>query len=143
MRRRRYGGASASCSGADLRRQLASTHISRCASAIGAALLASVRESGCRRVAAESDRPASTVRGWIRRATGRAEFIRVEAVRLAAAMDCLLDPPPATGSPLGDALEALGAAPAATIRRLGPIAAPWPLAPSGGLLGPLPRTRSS
>ncbi len=112
---------------------------------IGAALLATVRGHGYRRVAAELDRPASTVRGWIRRATGCAERIRAQAVRLAAAMDVLLDPPHPTGSPLGDALQALGAAVAATIRRLGPIAAPWPLAAvaSAVLLGPLPRTRSS
>lgn len=112
---------------------------------IGAALLGAVRGHGYRRVAAELDRPASTVRGWIRRATGRAELIRVQAVRLAAAMDVLLDPPGPVGSPLGDALQALGAAVAATIRRLGPVAAPWPLAAviSAGLLGPLPRTRSS
>jgi hypothetical protein len=114
-------------------------------SVIGAALLATVRGHGYRRVAAELGRPASTVRGWIRSATGRAELIRVQAVQLAAAMDGLLDPPHPAGSPLGDALQALGAAVAATIRRLGPIAAPWPLAAvvSAGLLGPLPRTRSS
>jgi hypothetical protein len=60
-------------------------------------------------------------------------------------MDALLDTPGPAGSPLGDALQALGAAVAAAIRRLGPIAAPWPLAAvvSAGLLGPLPRTRSS
>jgi len=59
---------------------------------IGAALLAAAQGHGYRREAAELGRPASTVRGWIRCATGHAELIRVQAIRLAAEMEGLLDP---------------------------------------------------
>jgi hypothetical protein len=108
---------------------------------IGAALLASARGRGHRRIAAELDRPAATVGGWIRCATARAEHIRITATRLAVDLDPLLGPFQPIGTALGDALDALGVAVAAAIRRLGRIAAPWQLAASisGGLLGPVPR----
>lgn len=112
---------------------------------IGAALLAKARGRGHRRIAADLGLPAATVRGWIRRATERAEDIRADATGLARQLDPALDTPPPTGSRLTDALEALGAAVAAAIRRLGPIAAPWPLAATitRGLLHPARDTRGA
>ncbi|MQA17069.1 MAG: helix-turn-helix domain-containing protein [Pseudonocardiaceae bacterium] len=112
---------------------------------IGAALLAKVQGRGHRAIAADLARPAATVRGWIRSATTHAERIRANALTVAWQVDPMLDPPPPTGSALGDALAALGTAVAAAIRRLGRLAAPWQLAATitGGLLGPTPRTRGS
>jgi hypothetical protein len=89
---------------------------------IGAALVAATRGHGYRRIAADLDRPAVTVRRWIRAATrGRhLEWLRVEAVRAAVAMDAEavvhLAPQP---TPLGDTLAAFGAAVAAWRRRFG------------------------
>ncbi|MEQ7009313.1 DUF6431 domain-containing protein [Actinopolymorpha sp. B17G11] len=108
---------------------------------VGAALLAYVAGKGHRAIAAELAVPAATVRGWIRRAAARAEWLRVEATLLAHAVDAEPAPSLPTGSALGDALAALGAAKAAVTRRLGPIAPPWHLATTitgGRLLAPLP-----
>jgi len=80
------------------------------------------------------------VRGWLRRATAQAQWIRAEATGLAQLADPLLGAAQPTGSALGDALDALGCAAAALVRRLGPIARPWPLAAviaRGRLLAPL------
>lgn len=75
-------------------------------------------------------RAAATVRGWIRRANRRAEHIRITATRLAVELDPPLGPRKPTGTALGDALEVLGVAVAAAIRRLGRIASPWQLVAS-------------
>ena len=107
---------------------------------IGAALLAHVQGRGHRAIAAELGVPAATVRGWLRRAGERADWVRAQATRLAQQADPLLDAAQPTGSALADAVEALGRSTAAVMRRLGPIAAPWPLAAviaRGGLLAPL------
>ena len=111
---------------------------------IGAALLANAQGRGHRRIAADLALPAATVRGWIRRATEHADDIRADAFEMARQLDPMLDTPPPTDSRLGDALEALGVAIAAAIRRLGPIAAPWRLAATitRGLLHPPRRARS-
>lgn len=47
------------------------------ASVIGSAMAAKATGSGHRRIAAELGRPAETVRGWLRRFTGRVEAVRV------------------------------------------------------------------
>ncbi len=92
---------------------------------VGQALLASVRGQGHRAIGAELAVPADTVRGWIRRATGRAEWLRMQGTIGAHECDPMLPATVPTGSALADALSALGIAAAAVLRRLGPIAPPW------------------
>lgn len=99
---------------------------------IGSALLASIAGQGHRRIAADLGRPAATVRGWIRRATVRAQAINAQATSLALALDPLPSPMRPAGSPLADALEALGTAIAAARRRLGPLSLAATI--TGGLL---------
>ena len=71
---------------------------------------------GWRRIVAQAGRPASTVRGWLRAFTARAEQVRSVFTALAASL--VTDPPlPApAGSPLADAVAAVAAAAAAAGR---------------------------
>jgi hypothetical protein len=110
------------------------------AEVIGSALLAKAAGRGHRTIAAELGVPAGTVRGWLRRATARAGSIRAAATRVIAHLDPLWAPMNPAGGALADAVNALGAAIAAAIRRLGRIAPPWQLAVTitGGLLTPAP-----
>lgn len=87
---------------------------------IGAGLLAGAEGAGHRWVAAALDRPASTVRGWLRRARVAAERIRVHFITWAARLDPLLVPPAPAGSALADAVEAVALAARALSLRLGP-----------------------
>ena len=87
---------------------------------IGRGLLVAAGGAGHRAVAVAVSRPASTVRGWLRR-------FRLVAARVAAhftAWACALDPNLAavapTGSAAGDAVEAIGVAARAASLRLGP-----------------------
>jgi hypothetical protein len=87
---------------------------------IGRGLLEAAGGAGHRAVAVALSRPASTVRGWLRR-------FRLVAPRVAAhfmAWACALDPNLAavvpTGSALGDAVEAIGVAARAASLRLRP-----------------------
>lgn len=105
---------------------------------IGAALLARARGLGWRCVAAELDRPASTVRRWLRSASGaRLERLRRRGLECAAMLDqevlCHLRP---TGSATGDALAVLAAAVAAWRRRFHRAVEAWTLIGTftGGLL---------
>jgi hypothetical protein len=110
---------------------------------IGAALLAKAAGLGHRRVAVVLGRPQSTVRGWLRRFTGRAESVRVMFTGLLHALDATGAATTPTGSVFGDALEVLGLA-AAAARLFGPRPA-WEFAAaaSGGLLlGPRCAARS-
>ena len=114
---------------------------------IGAALLARARQASLRQVAAELGVPLSTVRGWLDRMTGeRAELVRAHFTRLALWLDPSVEAPEPRGSPLADAVEAIGIAAVAAARRLGstgPASAPggpWRLAAGatgGRLLAPL------
>jgi len=108
---------------------------------VGPALLASAAGRSCRAIGAELDLPADTVRGWVRRATGRAERLRTLGTAAAHAYDPLLPPiEPTGGSALADALSALAVAAAAVVRLLGPIAPVWHLIAMlarGQLLAPL------
>lgn len=109
---------------------------------IGEALLASVRGLSHRSIAADLDLPADTVRGWIRRATAHASWLRQRGTIAAHELDPELAPMRPTGTPLGDALEALGAAASAAKRRLGLFATPWELIAQftgGRLLTPIAR----
>ena len=102
---------------------------------IGAALLAKAAGLGHRRVAVVLGRPQSTVRGWLRRFTGRAESVRVLFTGLLHALDAAVAATTPTGSVFGDALDVLGLATAAAARLFGPRPA-WEFAAaaSGGLL---------
>ena len=113
------------------------------AGVIGQALALAAAGQGHRPVAERLGRPAATVRGWLRRAAGRAGPLRSAFTALA----CGLDPDPLlpvpAGSDLADAVAAVVAAAAAAARRWGPAASglsPWELASAvtmGGLLAPV------
>ncbi len=107
---------------------------------IGAALVAKAGGAGHRSIAAVLGRPVSTVRGWLRRFTARAEAWRVSFAGLLHALDPLAGPIAVRACVLADAIEVLGLAAAAAARRFGPHP-PWQFASaaSGGLLlGPVP-----
>ena len=113
------------------------------ASVIGSALLAKAAGQGHRSIAAALGRPPSTVRGWLRRFGARAEQVRVLFTRLLYRLDPQAGPLVPRESVVADALEALGRAGAAGVRRLAPCP-PWEfaswasagllLAPAGGLV---------
>lgn len=110
------------------------------AAVIGAALEAKAAGAGHRPIAALLGRPPSTVRGWLRAFTARADLVRQAFTALAAGL--VADPPlpgPA-GSAVGDAVAAVAAAAAAAARlaAVGEVAR-WRLAAavtSGMLLAP-------
>jgi hypothetical protein len=97
---------------------------------IGAALASAARGRGYRRVAAELGVPADTVRGWLRRATGRAGLVREVFTKVAAAVSADPVPLEPAGSPLADALVAVAAAAAAAAGRWPRLLAvsPWEVA---------------
>ena len=92
---------------------------------VGEALLAKVKGASHRRIAADLDLPADTVRGWIRRATANASWLRECGTIMAYRLDPMQGPILPTGTPLGDAMEALGTAAGAATRRLGLDVPPW------------------
>lgn len=99
------------------------------AAVIGAALAAAARGRGHRRIARALQVPEDTVRGWLRRAAGRAGQVREVFTRVAAVS---ADPVPLepAGSPLADALVAVAAAAAAVAGRWPGLLAvsPWEIA---------------
>jgi hypothetical protein len=109
---------------------------------IGAALVAKVAGWGHRRIAVWLGRPASTVRGWLRRFAARAGLWRAAFTTLL----CELDPDPPVPEPAGsqvaDAVAAILAAAGAVGRRWPGLVvglSPWELAAAvtwGRLLGP-------
>jgi transposase-like protein len=106
---------------------------------VGSVLLAAAGGVGHRRIAEGLGLPATTVRGWVRRARANAEAVRISATVAVHALDPLAGPLAPTGSELRDMLEAVGQAVTAAVRRLGPRAAPWQLAVAltgGGILAP-------
>ena len=86
---------------------------------IGSALADKARGDGHRVIAARLGRPASTVRGWLRRFASRAELVRAALTALAVTLvvDAVLPDPALTV--LADAVAALGAAASAVARRFG------------------------
>ncbi len=94
---------------------------------IGSALAAKARGLGHRRAASMLGLPVSTVRGWLRRFALNAESIRVWFTVLAHDLDPLLAPVTPTGTPVGDAVEAIAVAARAASLRLAPVA-PWSFA---------------
>jgi len=102
---------------------------------IGAALEDAAGGAGHRPIAACLGRPASTVRGWLRRFAANAEQVRADFTRLLLALDPLAPRLVSQGSVFADAVEAIGRAGAAAVLRLSPRN-PWRLAcrASGGRL---------
>ncbi len=87
---------------------------------IGAALLAKAAGQGRRRIGAALLVHADTVRGWLRRFEVRAEAWRAHCWAWAHALDASLPAIEPAGSPVSDALSAIGLAVAAATRRFGP-----------------------
>lgn len=103
---------------------------------IGSAVVEHANGVGHRPIAARLGVPAATVRGWLRRFTASATEIAGFFVRWALVLAPASDVPGPAGSVVGDAVEAVGVATRAAIRRFGP-ARPWQLAArltGGGLL---------
>lgn len=102
---------------------------------IGAALVAKAGGTGHRRIAADLGREPSKVRRWLRCFELAADRVRAHFTRWAHALDPMLGPLAPTGSAFADAVEAIGVAARAAVRRLGPRP-PWSLASvlSGGAL---------
>jgi len=73
-----------------------------------------------REVAAAAGAPLATVRGWRRRFQERAEEVRLHFTALAHRWDPELGGIEPRGSVMTDALEAMGMAAAAWVRRFGP-----------------------
>jgi len=114
---------------------------------IGAALTAAARGEGHRRVAAGLGVPEDTVRGWLRRAAGRAGQVREVFTKAAAAVSADPVPLEPAGSPLADALVAVAAAAAAAAGRWPRLLAvsPWEIASavtSATLLAPVMAARA-
>jgi hypothetical protein len=90
------------------------------AETIGVALLAAAQGQGHRVIAAGLGRPASTVRGWLRAFRSQADALRQVAWSWQGRIEPVSDERQVpVGSPLGDALGALGAAAAAARRVFG------------------------
>jgi hypothetical protein len=109
------------------------------AGVIGTALEAKAAGAGHRTIAGVLDRPASTVRGWLRAFAARAGQVRSAFTALAAGL--VTDPPlPApAGSAVADAVAAVAAAAAAVLLAGMGAVARWHLAAavtSGMLLAP-------
>ena len=97
---------------------------------IGAALTAAARGRGHRPIAAQLGVPEDTVRGWLRRAAGRAVPLREVFTRVAAAVSADPVPLEPAGTALADALVAVAAAAAAASARWPALLAvsPWEIA---------------
>lgn len=107
---------------------------------IGLALLASAGGDSARTISAVLAVPADTIRGWVRRATGRADWLYAQGIIAAHSFDPMLAPAVSRRSALADALDALAAAAAAVVRLLGPLGPPWQIIAMiarGQLLAPL------
>lgn len=109
---------------------------------IGASLVAKAAGWGHRLIAVLVGRPASTVRGWLRRFAERAESVRAAFTALAVDVDPGTAPPLAAGTGFADAVAAVLAATVAVLARwpgLRLTVSPWLLASAvshGGLLAP-------
>jgi hypothetical protein len=91
---------------------------------IGAALTAAGVGAGHRKAAERVGRPLSTVRGWLRRFRAVAAYAAVFFMVWAQRLDPMLAPVVPGGSPVADAVEAMGVAARAASLRLGPRP-PW------------------
>jgi hypothetical protein len=89
------------------------------AETIGVALLAAAQGRGHRPIAVMLGRPASTVRGWLRAARANADRARHFAAARQRRMEMVEASAEPAGTPLGDAVAALGDAAAAARRFFG------------------------
>jgi len=109
---------------------------------IGASLVAKAAGWGHRLIAVMVGRPASTVRGWLRRFAERAELVRAGFTALAVDVDPGTAPPLSGPTGFADAVAAVLAATVAVLARwpgLRLTVSPWLLASAvshGGLLAP-------
>jgi hypothetical protein len=106
---------------------------------IGAGLLAGAGGAGHRRIAAALDRPASTVRGWLRRVASVAEGVLAVLGAVAAEFGTEFVPPAPSSDLVAAVVEMVGALSRAAGRRLGGSCSPWRLAAvacGGRLLAP-------
>lgn len=106
---------------------------------IGAALLAKAGGCGHRQIATRLGRPASTVRGWLRRIGAVADPVLAALGVLAAELGGEFVAPAPTVGPVAAVVELVGALAGAVVRRLGGSCAPWRLAVvlcGGRLLSP-------
>lgn len=102
---------------------------------IGRAVRAAAQGAGHRVAAAVVGRPASTVRGWLRRLRARAILVAAHFSAWAYRLDPNLAPIVPAGTALSDALEAIGVAARAASLRLGPRPGwSWASVLSAGLL---------
>ena len=84
------------------------------------ALAARAQGVGHRRIAARLNVPATTVRGWLRRAGGRLEAIRAWFIQMAVLIGIDVTIPDEQSYPWGDVVAAVDAAAAAIGQRFGP-----------------------
>ena len=84
---------------------------------IGAGLVFAAAGWGHRRIAARLQRPAGTVRGWVRRLRASAEVLRSGFTALLVALDPGAMLPAPAGTALADAVAAIVAAAVAVARR--------------------------
>jgi hypothetical protein len=109
---------------------------------IGEALACAARGWGHRRIAERLGRPASTVRGWLRRFNSRAGPLRSAFTALLGDLAPAPRVPEPTGSEFADAVAAIVAAAAAVVGRWGRrvlMLSPWWVAAAvtaGRLLAP-------
>lgn len=87
---------------------------------IGEALRLKAQGWGHRRIASELRAAPTTLRGWLRRFAARAERIRAHFTAWAYRLDPSLGEIAPRASPFADAVEAIGVAHRAAVRRLGP-----------------------
>jgi hypothetical protein len=111
------------------------------AEVIGSALLDKAAGAGHRTIAVRLGRPAGTVRGWLRTFARRAELVSAGARRWTHAIDAgSLDHTAPAGSPVLEAVDALGRLARACRLQLRMSASPWELAVTlTGLLDGRPR----
>lgn len=108
-------------------------------SVIGAGLLAAAGGAGHRQAAMVVGRPASTVRGWLRRLAGVADRVLAVLGVAAAGFGTEFTPPAPAAGGVGEVVEMLGAVGRAAGVRLGGSRSPWRLAcvlTGGRLLAP-------
>jgi len=87
---------------------------------IGVALTAAAAGAGHRRAAERVGRPASTVRGWLRRFRAAAVRVATHFAAWAQRLDPMLGAIEPAGSAVADAVEAVGVAARAASLGLGP-----------------------
>lgn len=95
---------------------------------VGVAPLAAADGLGHRQIAQRVGLPATTVRGWLRRARTNSDAVRSDATVAAQCLDPMAGRFDPTGNTLGDMLDAVGRATQAWVLRFGPVPAPWQVA---------------